>query len=162
MLSRRVMNDRHPRSSSGHPPHNTTGVASNSCSQASRFTIEPPMVARNTNLAPDISLMACAMSGIVRIKLIQKRRLMSFNSGFSSATVAAETVSGSKAMPQMGHASGLSLRISGCMGQVYSVVRDEAGEVPGLVGGIRTGAPAGRFRYCSGSVWNFCAQDELQ
>ena len=46
--------------------------------------------------------------------LIQKRRVMSSSSGFSSSSV---TVSGSSAMPHFGHAPGWSWRTSGSMGQ---------------------------------------------
>ena len=59
------------------------------------------------------------ISGAVRTTLIQKRRVMSRNSGFSS--IAAVTVRGSSAMPQMGQDPGSERTISGCIGQVYSV-----------------------------------------
>ena len=62
---------------------------------------------------------AIASSGAVKTRLIQKRRVMSRSSGFSSAP--AVTVRGSSAMPQMGHEPGLGRTISGCIGQVYSV-----------------------------------------
>src|SRR5438477_3187848 len=151
MLRRRVTNDFHPRSKSGHPLQSTTGVASSSCSQASRSTIEPSILARKINLAPDISAIACPISGTVRTALIQKRRLMSFSSAFSSADGAAETVNGSSAIPQIGHGPGLSLRISGCMGQVYSVFAGGAdSEGVGEDAGIRATMLAGRFRYSRG------------
>ncbi len=59
---------------------------------------------------------AITISGAVSARLTQKRRAMSRNSGFSS--VAAVTVRGSRAMPQMGHEPGAGRTISGCMGQV--------------------------------------------
>src|SRR5438552_14554550 len=148
MLRRRVTNDFHPRSKSGHPPQSTTGVASRSCSQASRSTIEPPILARKINLAPYISAIAWAINGAARIKLTQSRRLMSFNSAVSSAAGAAETANGSSAMPQIGHAPGLSLRTSGCMGQVYSVFWGADADDDEVETGALTTALAGRFRYC--------------
>ena len=63
--------------------------------------------------------MAKATSGMPITTLVQKRRVMSRSSGFSS--VAAVTVFGSSAMPQMGHAPGPSRTISGCIGQVHCV-----------------------------------------
>src|SRR5258708_29587468 len=66
-----------------------------------------------------MEVIAITMSGAVRARLIQKRRVMSRSSGFSSA--AAVTVRGSSAMPQIGHEPGAGRTISGCMGQVYSV-----------------------------------------
>ena len=63
--------------------------------------------------------MAIANRGAVRAKLIQKRRVMSRSSGLSSSTV---TVRGSSAMPQIGQLPGSARTISGCMGQVYSVL----------------------------------------
>ena len=62
---------------------------------------------------------AIASSGAVRATLIQKRRVMSRNSGFSSPS--AVTVRGSSAIPQIGHDPGPGRTIWGCMGHVYSV-----------------------------------------
>ena len=140
MLRRRVTNDFHPRSKSGHPPHSTTGVANNNCNHAPRFA------ALAGGLMVNISAIAWAINGTARIKLTQNRRLMSFNSAVSSAAGAAETANGSSAIPQIGHAPGLSLRTSGCMGQVYSVLwgaDDDEVET-----GALTTALAGRSRYC--------------
>ena len=58
--------------------------------------------------------------------LIQKRRVMSRSSGFSSSV--AVTVRGSSAMPQMGQDPARSRTISGCMGQVYSVFVQRRGK----------------------------------
>src|SRR5437667_12608366 len=114
MLRRRVTNDLHPRSKSGHPPHNTTGVANNNCTHALIFA------ALAGGLMVNISAIAWAINGTARIKLTQNRRLMSFNSADSSAAGAAETANGSSAIPPIGHAPRLSPRTSGCMGQEYS------------------------------------------
>src|SRR5438477_10956575 len=143
MLRRRVTNDLHPRSKSGHPPHSTTGVANNNCNHALRFA------ALASGLMLSISAIAWAMNGTARIKLTQNRRLMSFNSAVSSAAGAAETANGSSAIPQIGHAPGLSLRTSGCMGQVYSDFwgADDDDEVE--TGDLIT-ALVGRSRYYRG------------
>ena len=53
----------------------------------------------------------------MRIRQIVNRRLMSASSGSTSAS--AETTTGSRAIPQIGHEPGRSLTTSGCMGQVY-------------------------------------------
>src|SRR5436190_4708861 len=143
MLRRRVTNDLHPRSKSGHPPHSTTGVANNNCNHALRFA------ALASGLMLNISAIAWAINGTARIKLTQNRRLMSFNSAVSSAAGAAETANGSSAIPQIGHAPGLPLRTSGCMGQVYSVARSgDDSEGAGKDTGICATVLAGRFRYC--------------
>ena len=53
-----------------------------------------------------------------RARLSFRRRVMSTSSGFSGS--AAVTVRGSRAMPHLGQAPGLSRTTSGCMGQTYS------------------------------------------
>ena len=67
-----------------------------------------------------MSAMAIASSGMVSTRLIQKRRLMSRSSGFSSS--GATTGRGSNAMPQIGQLPGPERTISGCIGQVYSIL----------------------------------------
>src|ERR1700680_4061862 len=67
----------------------------------------------------NMSAIVMVSSGTVRVRLTQKRRVMSRSSGFSSS--AAVTVPGSRAMPQMGHDPGPGRTISGCIGHVYSV-----------------------------------------
>src|SRR5882757_8681328 len=64
--------------------------------------------------------MAIASSGTVRAALTQNRRLISRSSGFSSSPRV--TVRGSSAMPQMGQLPGPGRTISGCIGQVHSVL----------------------------------------
>src|ERR1700733_4332640 len=107
-------------------------------------------------------LIAIAISGAVRARLTQKRRVMSRSSGFSSG--AALTVRGSSAMPQIGQEPGPGRTISGCMGQVYSVRADtdgisgssdipQEGHAPALLS--RTSGHIGQtketFPDCSGS-----------
>ncbi len=66
-----------------------------------------------------MSDIANARIGMVSATLIQKRRVMSASSGFSSSATMASR--GSSAMPQMGQEPGPGLTISGCIGQVYSI-----------------------------------------
>ena len=127
MLVLRFTSDAHPRWKNGQPPHSTTGVARMSSSHGSielhggstsrppRSMPIPPMNACGHNMLP----MAIASSGAVSARLIQKRRVMSRSSGFASSTV---TVRGSSAMPQIGQLPGPARTISGCIGQVYSVL----------------------------------------
>ncbi len=61
---------------------------------------------------------ATISSGPVSATLIQKRRVMSRSSGFSSSCEV--TVRGSSAIPQIGQWPGPGRTISGCIGQVYS------------------------------------------
>src|SRR5581483_623259 len=71
--------------------------------------------------------MAITKSGAVRTTLIQKRRVMSVSSGLTSSS--AVTRRGSRAIPQMGQLPGASRTISGCIGQVHSVLgRGAAGK----------------------------------
>src|SRR6185312_16375538 len=70
-------------------------------------------------------IMATTSNGVVSATLLQKRRVMLRNSGFSSSV--AVTVRGSSAMPQMGQLPGWSRTIPGCQTQVYSVLVNAAG-----------------------------------
>ena len=58
-------------------------------------------------------------TGTVKATPVQNRRCMCLSSEFSSSP--AETVRGSRAIPQMGQFPGSVRTISGCMGQTYSV-----------------------------------------
>jgi hypothetical protein len=69
--------------------------------------------------------MVMAKTGVVRTRLIQKRRVMSTNSGFGPSSMT--TVVGSSAIPQIGQSPGSSRTTSGCMGQVYWVRVGKAG-----------------------------------
>ncbi len=93
--------------------------------------------------------MSISMSGAVSATLIQKRRVMSRSSGLSS--LAAVTVRGSSAMPQMGHEPGAGRTISGCMGQVYSV-RVEAVGTSGSRAMPQEGQAPGLFSWTSGHM----------
>ncbi len=121
MLVERFTTDVQPRWKKGHPPHSTTGVASSNSSQAS----QPPGKTCCTGIPGSMSAIAMPSSGTVRIALTQNRRVMSRSSGFSSWV--AVTVRGSSAIPQMGQLPGWSRTISGCMGQVYSVLVSATG-----------------------------------
>src|SRR5579862_8019873 len=100
------------------------------------------------------------MSDILRARMgresateTQKRRVMSINSGLGACAVVAVTVTGSRAMPQMGQWLGSSRRISGCIGQVYCVTVDGARE--GMAGSRampHLGQGAGLEAVTSGSM----------
>ncbi len=107
----RFTTDCQPRTSNGQPHHMTTGVASAS-------SIHPRSAGLSQCPKPGIACpMAMTTSGAVSTKLIQNRRVMSRSSGSSSSS--AVTVSGSRAMPQIGQLPGRSLMTCGCIGQVY-------------------------------------------
>ena len=114
-----------------------------------------------------ISAIASTSSGTVRARQTQNRRVMSIELGVRVRR-RPWTVSGSSAMPQIGHAPGPSRTISGCIGQVYRV---PAGAV--AVGadtanvGFRTTRPscpaAGAVAvYRAGSALNRSRQPRLQ
>ncbi len=129
MLRLRWTSEAQPRSKNGQPAQSTTGVAKRNCSQGRRS----PVIARRT-------------TGTARTRPIQKRRVMSASSGLGS--FAGAGCNGSSAMPQSGQAPGLSLRISGCIGQVQIV--------PGLGGSSAPDAAASAdARYFFGSAMNF-------
>ncbi len=67
--------------------------------------------------------MAITASGAVSTALTQKRRVMLRSSESSSIAPA----TGTSAMPHFGQLPGLGLRISGCIGQVYSAATGAAG-----------------------------------
>ena len=58
----------------------------------------------------------------------QNRRVMSASSALGP--VSAVTITGSSAIPQMGHDPGPGCRISGCIGQVHSATSASAGTQP--------------------------------
>src|SRR5579862_3305493 len=118
MLGLRLTSDVQKRWKKGHPAQRTTGVARKNSSHV-KLSGTPSRLKSKRRRYPNIDAIATSNSGRVRATATQKRRVMSRNSGFSSA--AAVTVRGSRAMPQMGHEPGVGRMISGCMGQVYSV-----------------------------------------
>ena len=113
MLRLRVRTEAQPRTKNGQPHQSTTGVASTSCSHTdtcggtrslTQLSRSPPISSRTT--------------GIVNATPIQNRRVMSSSSALGP--VSAVTMTGSRAIPQIGHAPGPGWRICGCIGQVYS------------------------------------------
>src|SRR4051812_38664784 len=119
MFGLRLTRDVQNRWKNGSPPQSTTGVASTNSSHGSGTPAKnPPMPTGLMNQCGQYMLaIAMISSGAVSTRLIQKRRDISRNSGFSWAT--AVTVRGSSAMPQIGQEPGCERTISGCIGQVY-------------------------------------------
>src|SRR5205085_6599070 len=111
MLRCRLNNECQPRTKNGQPAQRTAGVARTNWIQRDA---SPAIQAGALGIRCDI---ANKKTGKVRTAPIQSRRVMSLSSE-SSSGLAAEIVFGSRAIPQMGQAPGLSLSISGCIGQV--------------------------------------------
>ncbi len=109
MLRLRLTSEAQPRWKNGAPAQKTTGVARANCihidgragttCSPARW---PPIASKNT--------------GSASTRPIQNRRDMSVSSWFGAAS--ALTVSGSRAMPQIGQLPAPCCRICGCMGQV--------------------------------------------
>src|SRR3954454_9120256 len=115
MFKFRFTSDAQPRSKKGQPAQSTTGVANANSIQL--------LARKSTNIRIN--------SGTVTATLTQKRRVISSNSGWASSPPV--TSRGSNAMPQIGHAPGLSRTISGCIGQVYCALTGAgAGSLPSL------------------------------
>ena len=115
MLRLRVTSDCQPRTKKTQPPHQTTGVASSISSHWRRWGL----IRASTLWGHNSALMALINTGMANMLLTQKRRVISRSSESSSS---ASTVRGSSAMPHLGQLPGWSWTISGCMGQVYSVL----------------------------------------
>jgi hypothetical protein len=128
MFGFQVRIDATQRSKKGQPAQSTTGVASTSCHQLGPVCVMP-------------SANVTSVSGSVH----QKRRRKSTSSGFSPSSI--DGISGSRAMPHLGHVPGPTCRTSGCMGHVYSRVSPATGA------GRDTGCT-----YLAGSAENFCRQ----
>src|ERR1700722_10939841 len=134
MFGLRFTSEVQKRLKNGSPHQRTTGVAKTNSSQGStevqgHTTYRSPLWMSNppTNQCGRSMLpMAIASRGAVRTTLTQNRRVMSRSSGLSS--VAAVTVRGSRAMPQIGQEPGAGRMIYGRMGQVYSVRAAETGK----------------------------------
>ena len=71
----------------------------------------------STGLPGNISAIARAKRGSVTSAETRRRRRMSISSSLSPSS-SSDTVSGSSAMPQNGHAPGPTCLTSGCIGQV--------------------------------------------
>jgi len=109
MLRFRVTSERQPRAKNGAPAHSTTGVANSSDIQ-----FDQPSGTRC--IRPRWRPISSANTGTVSTSAIQKRLVMSINSG--SGASSSETCSGSSAMPQIGQLPGPTCFTSGCIGQV--------------------------------------------
>src|SRR4249920_2223958 len=121
MFGLALTNDAHMRSKNGRPHHRTTGIAS-----ANPTQLKTPAPGRCISAPPDtMSPIVSRKTGAPSTTPIQKRRVMSTSSGFgASASAPRFVIIGSSAMPHFGHAPGLSLTTSGCMGHVYRVLGD--------------------------------------
>src|ERR1700680_3714958 len=119
ILVLRFLMEAHPRWKKGNPHHRTTGLATRNSSHGSIRSNGEPVDEAIKRCGAIMLPMATTSSGAVSARLIQKRRVMSRNSGLSSSSV---TVRGSRAMPQIGQLPGPARAISGCMGQVYSIL----------------------------------------
>ena len=144
MLGLRLTSESQPRWKNGKAAHSTTGLASASSSQT---------IVRSSTKAwkvrPSIGAMATISSGTDSAALTQNRLVKSTSSGFGPSSPVGTPI-GSSAMPQIGHEPGLSLMISGCIGQVYCVPF-----------GIGSGAGLSP-RYFAGSASNFALQPAEQ
>src|SRR6516164_4062348 len=117
MLRRKVRNDLQPRSRSGHPHQRIAGVARAICTQFQYGAMAENQAASGP---VNISTIETATNGNARTTLTQKRRLIIRSSAFSSGPGSDVNIRGSRAIPQIGHAPGLSLTTSGSIGQMYS------------------------------------------
>ena len=113
MFRRRVRTEAQPRTKNGQPAHSTTGVARTSWIQL-LVVAGIASAIESTKCVPITS----RTIGTVSTAPIQNRRVMSTSSAFGPASEV--TTSGSRAIPQIGQEPGLSRRISGCIGHVYS------------------------------------------
>src|SRR5271165_5500595 len=144
MFGLRLTSEVQKRWKKGAPLQSTTGVARANSSQG-KIELQA-MKASGQNMLP----MAIASSGAVRARLIQKRRVMSRSSGFSS--VAEVMVRGSSAMPQMGQEPAPGSTISGCMGQTYSVRMEGAAGISASSAMPQEGQAPGLFSWTSGHI----------
>jgi len=110
MLRWRLTSERAPRAKNGQPAHSTTGVA-----KANWTRLDNP--GSSQRCAPAICApISSTTTGAASATPIQNRRVMSASSGLGP--LSADAITGSSAMPQIGHAPGPAWRISGCIGQV--------------------------------------------
>src|SRR5678815_3757368 len=120
MLGLRFTTEAHARSKKGQPAQKTVGVAR---TRPIQFTTEPYPI--NSPVPPNMPAMVTMKTGAVRTAAMRSRLVMSTSSGLGASSN--ETTRGSRAIPQIGHAPGASRTISGCIGQVYSVLVRAAG-----------------------------------
>ena len=83
MLSERLRSDCQPRSKNGHPPHNTTGVLKMNCTQRDQIALHP-----SRRDAEEDAPSRATNTGKLSAAPIQKRRVMSRSSAFSSSAPA--------------------------------------------------------------------------
>src|SRR5574340_1607103 len=120
MLRLRLTSDAQPRWKIGQPPHSTTGVASANSIHCSAVIETDSDSACGSRSVP----IAIPNTGKASAALVQKRRVMSFNSVLSSVVA----LRGSRAMPQIGQLPGSLRTTSGCIGQVYSTAPGADGD----------------------------------
>jgi hypothetical protein len=120
MFGLRLPIDCAQRTKNGQPDQSTTGVARASSTQGRAA----PSIGSKT--PPD---MAIAVTITVSGSVHQKRRRKSTSSGLSSSS--RPGITGSSVIPHFGQVPGPIWRISGCIGQVYSVPGTGAGSVDG-------------------------------
>ena len=99
--------------------------------------------------------MPSTSTGIASAAATQNRRVMSASSGLGPDS--AVTVTGSSAIPQIGHAPGPERRISGCIGHVHSATSPAVAPAAVAAAGA-TGCPAwsDSWQACAcatGSAW---------
>ncbi len=114
MLRLRETIDVQPRAKNGAPPHITMGVASTSsahCAVAGGMNV--------WKLGSQWPPISRAITGSASARLIQNRSDMLASSGFGPSSAAG--ISGSSAIPQIGHEPGPSCTICGCIGHVHLV-----------------------------------------
>ena len=126
MFSFIVRTEVQPRWKNGQPAHSTTGVARTSWTQVGRRRGDGVVERRGRGRRPSPG----GGRGWSARRATQNRRVMSASSGLGP--LSAVTVTGSRAIPQIGQVPGPGRRISGCIGQVHSA--------PGPSAGRRVGA----------------------
>ena len=114
MLRLRRFTECQPRWKKGSPAHSTTGVANANCSHGPQLALTSDL----SGLPGIISPIVRISSGAESASPTQKRRVMPSSSLVSCSAV---TVSGSSAMPQIGHPVLDVSRTCGCIGQVHTV-----------------------------------------
>ena len=114
MLKRSVRSDLQPRAKNGAPPHSITGRQRISSAHGTHAAW------KKWPRPGSISPIASTRIGSAKTRLPTKRRCMSTSSGLGPVAGAMGS-SGSSAMPQLGHGTGLDSRTSGHMGQIHTV-----------------------------------------
>ena len=143
MFRLRCTIDCQPRTKNGQPPHSTTGVASANSIQLG--------TKRGTACgARQHARIAISSSGTVSATLTQNRRVMSTSSDSPPPAV---TTRGSSAMPHIGQPPGSARTISGCIGQVYSVLATGGRPGSSAIPHLDSPRPFCRTSGCIGQVY---------